>query len=78
MRSHLYYAAQRQAGSIASAGEDTEGTASATAHMRRQKEQRTVPQNQSKKKRALGEITSGGGGIVAVAAHIIRSPAPTR
>ena len=29
-------------------------------------------------KGALGEITSGGGCIVAVAAHIIRSPAPTR
>ena len=59
-------------------GEDAENRQARQMVMQRQKEQRTVPQNQSKKKRALGEITSGGGCTVAVAVHVIRSPAPDR
>ena len=63
---------------LRTAGEDAENRQARQMVMQRQKEQRTVPQNQSKKKRALGEITSGGGCTVAVAVHVIRSPAPDR
>ena len=69
--------AQRQAGSIASAWRGHRRTASATAHYAAAERTENSSAKSVQEKRALGEITSGGG-IVAVAAHIIRSPAPTR
>ena len=59
-------------------GEDAEERQARQMVIQRQKEWRTVPQNQSKKGRALGEITSGGGCIVAAAVQLTRSPVPDR